>query len=131
MNNILLLIGMLFLHVVDDYYLQGVLASMKQKAWWTKNYPILLYKNDYIMALATHGFSWTVMIHIPVIIYSMVYNVEILSVIFMILFIVNWIIHTMTDHLKANLLKINLIQDQLIHIVQILITGMIYICIFR
>jgi flagellar biosynthesis protein FliQ len=131
MNGILLLIGMLFLHIVDDYYLQGVLASMKQKAWWEKNYPNPLYKNDYIMALATHGFSWTVMIHIPIIIYSMVYNVEISSVIFVILFFVNWVVHAMTDHVKANLLKINLIQDQLIHIVQVVGTCVIYANMFR
>lgn len=131
MNGILLLIGMLFLHIIDDYYLQGVLASMKQKAWWIKNYPNPLYKKDYIMALVEHAFSWTVMIHIPIIIYSMVYNVEISSVIFVILFFVNWVVHAMTDHVKANLLKINLIQDQLIHIVQIVGTWMIYLNIFR
>lgn len=131
MNGILLLIGMLFLHIIDDYYLQGVLASMKQKSWWEKNYPNSLYKNDYIMALVEHAFSWTVMIHMPIIIYSMVYNVEISSVIFVILFFVNWVVHAMTDHVKANLLKINLIQDQLIHIVQIVGTWVIYICIFR
>ena len=131
MNGILLLIGMLFLHIIDDYYLQGVLASMKQKSWWEKNCPNPLYKKDYIMALVEHAFSWTVMIHIPIIIYSMVYNVEISSVIFVILFFVNWVVHAMTDHVKANLLKINLIQDQLIHIVQIVGTWMIYLNIFR
>ena len=131
MNYILLLMGMLFLHIVDDYYLQGVLASMKQKSWWEKNYSNPLYKNDYIMALLIHAFSWVVMIHIPIVIYSMVYNVEIPSVIFIVLFNANWAIHAATDHAKANLLKINLVQDQLIHIVQIVVTWMIYMNIFR
>lgn len=31
-----LLLGMLFLHIVDDYYLQGWLASARQKSWWKK-----------------------------------------------------------------------------------------------
>lgn len=131
MNYILLLIGMLFFHIVDDYYLQGFLASAKQKSWWEKNCPNSLYKKDYIMALVEHAFSWTVMIHIPIIIYSMVFNVEISSIMFVVLFVINWLIHALVDNAKANLLKINLVQDQLIHIVQILITGMIYICIFR
>lgn len=36
MNNCFLLLLMIFLHIVDDYYLQGILASMKQKEWWNK-----------------------------------------------------------------------------------------------
>ena len=131
MDYILLLMAMLFLHIVDDYYLQGLLASFKQKSWWEKNCPNSLYKNDYIMALITHAFSWAVMIHIPIIIYSISFNIEIPIVIFAILFIVNWLIHALVDHTKANLLKINLVQDQLIHIVQIVGTWMIYMNIFR
>lgn len=30
--KIILLLGMLFCHIVDDYYLQGWLASAKQKS---------------------------------------------------------------------------------------------------
>lgn len=33
----ILLLTMLFCHIVDDYYLQGWLASAKQKSWWEKN----------------------------------------------------------------------------------------------
>ena len=39
---------MIFCHIVDDYYLQGKLASMKQKSWWEKNAPDRLYKYDYL-----------------------------------------------------------------------------------
>jgi hypothetical protein len=131
MNYILLLIGMLFLHIVDDYYLQGFLASAKQKSWWEKNCPNPLYKKDYIMALVEHAFSWTVMIHIPIIIYSVIFSIEISLVIFIILFIANWLVHALVDNAKANLLKINLIQDQLLHIIQIVGTWLIYICMFR
>ena len=46
--KILVLFLMLFLHVVDDYYLQGILASMKQKSWWQKNAPDNLYNLFYI-----------------------------------------------------------------------------------
>lgn len=34
MIKLLTLLGMLYLHIVDDYYLQGFLASAKQKEWW-------------------------------------------------------------------------------------------------
>ena len=35
----IILIIMIFLHIVDDFYLQGVLAKFKQKDWWKENYP--------------------------------------------------------------------------------------------
>ena len=48
--KVLVLFAMLFCHIVDDYYLQGILASMKQKSWWEANAPVPLYKNDYKMS---------------------------------------------------------------------------------
>lgn len=125
--KILILIVMLFCCIVDDYYLQGWLASAKQKSWWEKNAPNPLYKNDYIMALVEHAFSWTCMVHIPLVIYIIVNNIDTNALCLVGIFIVNWMIHAMTDNAKANLMKINLIQDQLIHIGQILITWLVYI----
>ena len=49
------------------------------------------------------------------------------SILFSILFVVNWLIHVITDDMKANKFKINLIQDQLVHICQIFVTWVIYI----
>lgn len=36
MNNLFIILAMVFCHIVDDYYLQSCLASMKQKKWWQK-----------------------------------------------------------------------------------------------
>lgn len=109
------LLFMIFFHIVDDYYLQGVLAKMKQREWWKENAPKSLYKYDWIIALVMHAFSWTFMIMLPIF-----YNVSFsLSPLLVVMFFVNVIIHGITDHLKANALKINLIEDQLIHISQI------------
>ena len=124
--KVLLLIGMLFFHIVDDYYLQGFLAQAKQKSWWEKNYPQPLYKYDYIMALIEHAFSWTVMIHIPIVVYVFVCGIEVPNLMFIGWFVYNLISHAFTDNQKANLLEINLIQDQLWHIVQIVWTWWIY-----
>lgn len=124
--KVLLLIGMLFFHIIDDYYLQGFLASAKQKVWWEKNYPNKLYKYDYIMALIEHAFSWTVMIHIPIIVYATVCGLEVPNLMFIGWFINNMMVHAFTDNAKANFLNINLIQDQLIHIVQIVWTWILY-----
>ena len=124
--KVLLLIGMLFFHIVDDYYLQGFLASAKQKSWWENNYPNKLYQHDYIMALIEHAFSWTVMIHIPIIVYVSVCGLEVHSSFFIFWFFWNLLTHAYVDHIKANLLAINLIQDQAIHIIQIIFTWLLY-----
>ena len=29
-------VWMLFMHVLDDFRLQGIMAEMKQKSWWEK-----------------------------------------------------------------------------------------------
>lgn len=118
----IILIIMIFLHIVDDYYLQGWLASAKQKKYWKElpNYSEK-YKFDYIVALLMHSFSWTFMIMLPFTIISK-FNP---NIIFFIMFFINLIIHCVTDNAKANMFKINLIQDQLIHMIQIIITFLI------
>lgn len=117
----ILLFAMVFLHIVDDYYLQGILASMKQKSWWEKNAPDPLYKNDYKIALIEHAFSWTFMIMLPITV-LMVINNNILVVPWTVAFVVNWVIHGWTDHLKANVHNMSLVVDQVIHVCQIFAT---------
>ena len=121
MNLVFVFIWMLFMHVSDDYFLQGILASMKQKQWWKDNCKFndyIKYKYDYIMELIMHAISWTFCIMLPVAAY-MKFNI---SIEVLITFIVNVILHGWVDNLKANKHAINLIQDQIIHIVQIIVT---------
>ena len=113
---------MLFLHIVDDYYLQGWLASAKQKSWWEKNAPEKLYSKDYIMALCEHAFSWTFMIMlIPGIYTYFTVSDPNISIYYIWVFFLNWLIHCFVDHMKANRKEINLIVDQLIHILQVIL----------
>lgn len=119
MKHLFILFCMIFCHIVDDYYLQGWLASAKQKEWWEKNAPCKLYKNDYCMALVMHAFSWTfMMMLVPTLFLFPDYNVKTYGCIFF----ANWIVHLVTDDAKANEKRINLIEDQLIHIIQIVCT---------
>ena len=121
--NLFIILAMIFCHIVDDYYLQGWLASAKQKKWWEENAPQKLYNHDYIMALIMHSMSWSFMIMLPIAI-SMSFNV---SILFVIVFIFNAVIHALVDNLKANKLQISLITDQLIHLLQIFVTATIFI----
>lgn len=125
MSIFVVLILMLFAHIVDDFYLQGILAQLKQKSFWSnandlKSKP--LYRFDYIIALIVHALSWAVMISFPILFASAwkphwaVY----------LMLGVNLAIHAVVDDLKANKHKINLIADQSIHFVQIVVTWCIW-----
>ena len=122
----ILLLTMLFLHIVDDYYSQGILAQLKQRDWWKCNASDSKYANDYIMALIEHGFSWTFMIFLPMFT-AHFFGVQLNEKFIIALFCFNWGLHIIIDDLKANQLKINLITDQLIHIGQVIITGILLI----
>ena len=121
MQPYVILLCMIFCHIVDDYYLQGLLAKLKQKSYWEHNAPDEMYKHDYLMALLMHSMSWAFMIMLPLLIY---FNFEPPNS-FLILWLANTAIHFVVDDLKANRRKINLIQDQTTHLLQIIITLVI------
>lgn len=117
----MILLSMLFCHIVDDYYLQGWLASAKQKKYWQElpNYSDM-YKHDYIMALIMHSMSWAFMIMLPI----AVVNRFDVGLGFFVLYITNAFLHAFVDDAKANRLVFNLVQDQLFHIAQIIVTWL-------
>lgn len=118
-----LLLLMIFMHIVDDYYLQGILANMKQKRWWeTREWYKPLYKNDYKMALLIHSMSWSIMILLPSMIMLKLNLYLLLGT-----FILNAAIHYYVDDLKANRGKINLVVDQSVHIMQVLVTWVLLV----
>lgn len=119
MSKLFVIALMIFCHIVDDYYLQGILASMKQRSWWEENYPQKLYKYDYIMALVTHAISWAFMIMLPIAAYMGFRPTNF----FFVVLAINSVVHALVDDLKANKHKINLIMDQCIHFVQIVVTA--------
>ena len=123
MNVLFLVLSMIFCHIVDDYYLQGWLASAKQKKYWKDNAPDKMYRYDYIWALLMHSFSWSFMVMLPIAFWLSFY----VNVLFLVVFVFNVAIHAFTDDLKANKKKINLWVDQIIHLMQIIITAIIFI----
>lgn len=114
----LLFMFMIMAHIIDDYYLQGILADLKQKSFWEKNAPDKLYKDDYKMALLMHGLSWSFMVLLPLMITAHFTHIPF----FFTYWIGNGIVHARIDNEKANKHSINLITDQILHIIQIIIT---------
>ena len=121
MNNIFIILCMIFFHIIADYNLQGWLASAKQKSYWEKNAPNEMYKHDYICALIMHSFSWTFTIMLPLM-YAVDFKVDSFL---LFLFVINILMHAIVDDLKANDKCINLWQDQLIHMCQIAMTAVL------
>jgi len=127
---------MILCHVIDDFVLQPIcLSKLKQKDWWfdnvfkdyNGNYDWRKQekgKNDYKMALLMHSLSWSAMILLPFMFFS-----EISGSVLYWLFMINAFIHYIIDDLKCNEKKLNLMQDQLIHLGQILLTFLIIILI--
>ena len=132
MYNCLLLMTMIFFHIIEDFKTQGILAKMKQKSFYDEyRYKVNMYRYDYIAALLAHAFSWAFMVHIPVITYLILMGkwstFESAWVAYLIFFIMHMLIHTFVDHLKANVYFINLIEDQIIHILQIFFIWITFI----
>ena len=115
-----IILFMILFHIIDDFVLQPIsLSNLKQKKWWEKQEGYSdKYKDDYKVALAIHSISWSIMIHIPLVI--MFPSLGQLAL--LISFIVNAVIHYFIDDLKANKLKINLFEDQMVHFWQICTT---------
>lgn len=113
---------MLFMHGIADFNLQGCLADLKQKSWW-KNFFILddnkLYRTrfDYMAALAIHSFTWSVCIMIPLVVCF-----ELTPGMFVWLTFINTVVHAIVDNAKCNKYNLNLIEDQLVHVIQMLVT---------
>ena len=132
MNNyfVIVYLCMLFLHIVDDFYLQGILAQLKQKKWWKENYPDDLYESDYAIALIIHGFSWSFMIHLPILVYSIITHSILSCDIYFWSIVINCIFHAIIDNLKANAnhYKISLTTDQYLHLIQISIVCVFFLC---
>ena len=120
---IAVLVGMFLCHLLADYPLQGWLAQAKAKSYWANSAKD--NRNDWIAALAGHAIMWGILVMAPVAIAS---NFQLDW--FWVALPINIVLHYIIDNQKANKRQINLIQDQCLHVVQILITWDIWINVY-
>ncbi len=123
MVEISIFLCMIFLHIFDDFKMEGILAQFKSKSYWQKNDPAPLYRFDWLISLICHATSWAFCIMFPI----MVWFSFAVPIWFLCVFIINVVIHCFIDHLKANAKKINLVADQICHFVQIIFTFSIFL----
>ena len=109
---------MVLAHHIADYTLQGVLASLKQKTWWDAQMPDVKpdrrrkYRNDYKAALVCHSLYWSLIICLPLVAFD--------GPIYAIMSLAQAAMHYVVDDAKANRGRLNLVQDQALHSLQIL-----------
>lgn len=120
MNPAYIFLMMLFMHILDDFHFQGCLANLKQKSWWAANAPDPKYKHDWVPALLAHVITWSMLIMLPC-----VYFLDVPVWLVLPLFLFNCGVHFFIDNLKCNRLVINLIEDQLFHLSQIILTFLV------
>ena len=116
----------LLLHFVADFTLQGCLADMKQWRWWNElfNQKIFSlrvvhsqkYRYDWICGLLCHSMYWALLTFAPLIwLADSDWTVAWMVV-------ANCAFHAVVDDMKCNRFKINLCQDQILHLAQIALT---------
>lgn len=119
---------MVAIHVLHDFNQGEPIANMKQKDWWKEHYPARLYRNDYIIVLILHGVLWSVLVSIPIFVFRYCIYDEVYNSLIVFSIIINAMVHAFIDHLKANRKCISLLQDQILHLLQLLIlASMIFI----
>ena len=118
MNNGILLLLIIFLHIYADFNMQGIMAEMKQKDFWKKFDK--KYQFDYVMPLIGHAFQWAFVVHLPAIIYTVIVSSSFLEMYCCMSVVFHTIMHAWIDTLKANDKKTTLIQDQFYHMLQLI-----------
>lgn len=122
---------MIIMHIIADYMLQtDLMAKYKQVKNW-KEYidKNKKYKYDFIVILLIHSFEWAFFIILPTVIYDIIQNGygDKLLVYVLFMLVINTCIHMYIDNEKANRLSINLLTDQLLHLLQIIFTFVAYV----
>jgi len=115
---------MVLAHLIADYTLQGWFANGKCKSWWDNQLISAtegekhLYRNDYKVALLCHSLMWALIVCLPLVPYRCLY------------FIVSMGMasgHYLVDDAKANHRTINLVEDQVVHALQVLFAWVVWL----
>lgn len=131
-------IVMVLFHILEDFHLQGILASMKQKSWWQSEcnklgikYESSKYKHDHIISLCIHALENSIFITLPLIIDGLIttFTTNLNNSLFIgwaFIIFANTVVHAFIDNFKCNNKGISLIIDQLLHFIFIILFFSLY-----
>lgn len=115
------MLGLMFiLHFFADFNLQigAGLDNFKQKRWWDYKLKRVKvpdkerYRNDYKCALACHALYWSLIVCLPLVMVG--------GGAYVINALIQGAVHYDVDNKKANKMTLNLIEDQVVHAIQII-----------
>ena len=134
---LMIIFSMFFLHIIADFCVQNdFMAKFKQKSKWLdacfdefRTYEKASkmhdkYKHDYIPVLFVHAFSWAFITYLPLLHYVF-YSKILMPETWCVFVLIQTFVHMYIDDQKCNKLKINLVVDQLLHLLQILSGGLL------
>lgn len=116
-----LVLSTVLMHLLADYPLQGILASMKQKSWWKGQTDDKMYGHDWIATLVCHSAMWGIMTAIPSLVTCFILEDWAAGAISILIMLASIVLHGFIDNEKANRHRINLVQDQALHLAQLLL----------
>lgn len=131
-------IAMVLFHILEDFHLQGILASMKQKSWWQSEcnklgikYESSKYKHDHIISLCIHALENSIFITLPLIIDGLIttFTTNLNNSLFIgwaFIIFASTVVHAFIDNFKCNNKGISLIIDQLLHFIFIILFFSLY-----
>lgn len=122
---LLMIISSIILHIIADFILQNnFMSTYKQKKNWEEYIKDQKqYKYDYIVVLLVHSFLWAFITYIPLLLYLGVARITA----YIIMVIGQASVHAYIDNAKCNKLSLNLILDQLFHVLfQIIIPYILH-----
>lgn len=107
-------------HIIDDFILQqlGNLNNFKQKKFWepyNKEYNNK-YCLDHYAGLVIHCISWSIMVHLPILLLT-----QTPEIIILISSIIHAINHGIIDNKKCNKYELSLLEDQTLHFIQLIL----------
>ena len=125
--SLLILLGMLGLHIVDMFGLNLLSLKMASgKSWYTPGLTLKRSKPDSIIPLLTQGFSWSILVHVPIIALLIIENINPPTVLIFITVILQGLVHAYISNENASFRKLNFVENQILHLVQIISIFIIF-----
>ena len=111
------------MHCIGDYTLQGdFLSAAKRKSFWINKINEKTNSLEHYIILFIHAYIWAFCITLPL--FNLISSSKLILSI-----IINCILHMYIDNLKANRKVITLLTDQLLHLLQIIVTYLLLVII--
>lgn len=136
---VIFIITMLFIDKFSDFHILelGNLGSLRRLDYWEEAMEDLdeeekkFFAADFIRALSMKSFEWAFCIHIPIVFIILKFNIPIDWWVLAFSVAINSILHLIADNKLVNTFKINLVSYTTTTTIQTVITGILWLLLFK